>query len=81
MPWFWAADEILNIKGIRGSFIVGENEEGLTVISARSLGEINVQKIMEKLGGGGNLTKAGAQVDMTVDDALIRLQEVIEEEE
>lgn len=76
-----AADEILNIKGMRGSFVIGENEDGITVISARSLGEVNVQKIMEKLGGGGNLTKAGAQVDMTVDDALIRLQEIIEEEE
>lgn len=76
-----AADEILNIKGIRGSFVIGENDEGLTVISARSLGEVNVQKIMEKLGGGGNLTKAGAQVNLSIDDALIRLQEIIEEEE
>ncbi|WP_027399459.1 DHH family phosphoesterase [Anaerovorax odorimutans] len=74
-----AADEILNIKGIRASFVAGQNEEGITVISARSLGEINVQTIMEKLGGGGNLTKAGAQVDISVEETLIRLQEIIEE--
>ncbi|MDD2190826.1 MAG: DHH family phosphoesterase [Eubacteriales bacterium] len=65
-----AADEMLNIKGIKASFAVGENEQGYTVISARSLGEINVQMIMEKLGGGGNLTKAGAQPDITMDEAV-----------
>ncbi len=65
-----AADEMLNIKGVKASFVVGENEEGLTVISARSLGDINVQTIMEKLGGGGNLTKAGAQIEIPVDETM-----------
>lgn len=74
-----AADEMLNIKGIKASFVAGENEEGITVISARSLGEINVQTIMEKLGGGGNLTKAGAQVDFTLKKVMLKLQEIIEE--
>ena len=74
-----AADEMLNIKGVKASFVVGENEEGITVISARSLGEINVQTIMEKLGGGGNLTKAGAQLQMPVDETLAKLEELIEE--
>lgn len=75
-----AADELLNIKGVKASFVVGENEEGITVISARSLGEVNVQTIMEKMGGGGNLTKAGAQIiDMNVQDALIRIQELIDD--
>lgn len=65
-----AADEMLNIKGVKASFVVGENEEGLTVVSARSLGDINVQTIMEKLGGGGNLTKAGAQIEIPVNETL-----------
>jgi c-di-AMP phosphodiesterase-like protein len=45
-----AADEMLNIRGIKASFVLGQNEEGVTVISARSLGDINVQTIMEKQG-------------------------------
>lgn len=76
-----AADEMLNIKGIKASFVVGENEEGTTVISARSLGEVNVQTIMEKLGGGGNLTKAGAQVQISVDEAMDELTKIIAESE
>lgn len=76
-----AADEMLNIKGIKASFVVGENEEGTTVISARSLGEVNVQTIMEKLGGGGNLTKAGAQVQISVEEAMEELTRIIAESE
>lgn len=74
-----AADEMLNIKGIKASFVVGENEEGLTVISARSLGEINVQTIMEKLGGGGNLTKAGAQIEIPVTETLDLIVKLVSE--
>ena len=55
-----AADELLNIKGIIASFIILKNDEGLS-ISARSMGEVNVQLILEKLGGGGHLAIAGAQ--------------------
>ena len=55
-----AADELLNIKGISASFMLLKTEEGI-FISGRSLGEINVQLIMEKLGGGGHLAIAGAQ--------------------
>jgi len=55
-----AADELLNIKGIVASFIILKNDEGLA-ISARSMGEVNVQIILEKLGGGGHLAIAGAQ--------------------
>lgn len=76
-----AADEMLNIKGIKASFVIGENEEGFTVISARSLGDINVQTIMEKLGGGGNLTKAGAQIEIPVEEAMDRIIELIGEAE
>ncbi|MGV8905374.1 MAG: DHH family phosphoesterase [Acetobacterium sp.] len=56
-----AADELLNIKGIVASFIILKNEDGLT-ISGRSMGEVNVQVILEKLGGGGHLAIAGAQI-------------------
>jgi len=74
-----AADEMLNIRGVKASFVIGENEEGLTVISARSLGEVNVQTIMEKLGGGGNLTKAGAQITIPVEEAIAKIEEMIKE--
>ena len=69
-----AADELLAIKGVRASFVAGTSEKGKTVISARSLGEINVQTVMEKLGGGGHLTTAGAQVEITPEEALVYIQ-------
>lgn len=64
------ADSLLDIEGIRASFVAGKNKEGITVISGRSLGDVNVQTILEKLGGGGHLTTAGAQVDMTPGAAM-----------
>ena len=57
------ADELLKVKGIKASFVAGVNAIGQTVVSARSLGEMNVQVIMEKFGGGGHLTTAGAQIN------------------
>ena len=57
------ADELLMVKGVKASFVIGTNEKEQTIISARSLGEINVQSIMEKFGGGGHFTSAAAQVD------------------
>ena len=69
------ADELLTIKGVQVSFVAGKNECGQTVVSARSLGTINVQTIMEELGGGGHLTTAGAQVDMSPEEALEVLSE------
>ncbi len=71
-----AADELLTIKNVKASFVAGKNTAGLTIISARSLGELNVQTIMEKLGGGGHLTTAGAQVDMSPDEALEKIREI-----
>lgn len=56
-----AADEMLNISGIRASFVIYEND-GAANISARSLGEINVQLIMEALGGGGHQTMAACRL-------------------
>lgn len=65
-----AADEMLNINNIRASFVVYQQENGIG-ICARSLGGINVQLIMESLGGGGHMTVAGAQVrGETVDDVV-----------
>ncbi len=73
------ADELLNIKGVRASFVAGVNESGKTVVSARSLGDVNVQVIMEQLGGGGHLTTAGAQVEMSPEEALDKIQEILKE--
>ncbi len=56
-----AADELLNIKGILTSFVLYQDGDRV-VISARSIGEANVQVILEPLGGGGNAATAGAQV-------------------
>lgn len=57
-----AADELLDIHGILASFVITEMDHQQVNISARSLGEINVQLIMEELGGGGHLSMAGAQL-------------------
>lgn len=73
------ADELLNIKGIKASFVAGKNQHGETVVSARSLGEVNVQLIMEKLGGGGHLTTAGAQVETTPEETIEQLKEILPE--
>ena len=65
-----AADELLNISGISASFVLYPDGERV-VISARSIGETNVQVILEPLGGGGNTATAGAQIaGKTVDEAL-----------
>ena len=76
-----AADQLLSIKGIIASFVAGVNSFGQTVVSARSLGDINVQVIMEKMGGGGHLTTAAAQVDTPPKEVLAQLREMLIEEE
>ena len=57
-----AADELLTLKGVKASFVVYTNGDNV-LMSARSLGEINVQVILEALGGGGNSTTAGGRVE------------------
>ena len=57
-----AADELLTLKGVQASFVIYA-ADGAVLISARSLGEINVQVILEALGGGGNSTTAGGRVE------------------
>ena len=74
-----AADELVSIKGIQASFVLAQAGEGIT-ISGRSLGDINVQLILEKLGGGGHLAVAGAQLKGTTMDAAInRLTQAVHE--
>ena len=66
-----AADEILNISGIEASIVAYPTEDGGVVVSARSIGDINVQLLLEKLGGGGNKSAAGAQIpNMSIRDAV-----------
>ena len=73
-----AADELLNISGISASFVLYPDEDRV-MISARSIGEANVQMILEPLGGGGNTATAGAQLkDKTVKDALDDLVQSID---
>ena len=57
-----AADELLTLKGVQASFVLYRSGEDV-LMSARSLGDINVQVILEALGGGGNSTTAGGRVE------------------
>lgn len=72
------ADQLLTVRGVKASFVAGTNGEGRTVISARSLGEINVQTVMEKFNGGGHLTTAAAQVDISPGEAIRKVLEIME---
>lgn len=73
-----AADELLNITGIQASFVFVKIE-GDVYISGRSLGDVNVQVIMEALGGGGHMNIAGTKlINMSVDDAIKALKEAID---
>ena len=69
------ADELLTIKGIEASFVAGMDETGETVVSARSLGAINVQRIMENFGGGGHLNTAGARVQLSPEEILVEIED------
>ncbi len=73
-----SADELIGIKGIEAAFVLGRDGEGISV-SGRSLGNINVQLICERLGGGGHLTMAGAQLsNMELDEAETQVRTAIE---
>ncbi|MDI3311088.1 MAG: DHH family phosphoesterase [Thermoanaerobacterium sp.] len=73
-----AADELLNIKGVQASFVVFKRHDDVA-ISGRSIGDINVQVILEKLGGGGHLTVAGAQVKKPLKNVVDDLKKAIDE--
>lgn len=74
-----AANELLNIVGIKASFVLTEYQ-GKIYISSRSIDEINVQLIMERVGGGGHLNVAGAQLtNCTIQEAKRMIQDTIDE--
>jgi cyclic-di-AMP phosphodiesterase len=74
------ADTLLTMTGISASFVIAERKDGKIGISARSLGEINVQIIMEKMNGGGHLTNAATQLeDTTVEEVEAQLRDILDE--
>src|SRR5699024_224346 len=74
------ADTLLTISGVNASFVILEREDGRDGISARSLGEINVQVVMEKMNGGGHLTNAATQLeDITKDETVTWLKHILDE--
>ncbi|WP_261131393.1 DHH family phosphoesterase [Bacillus sp. Marseille-Q3570] len=75
-----AADTLLSMSGVLASFVISRRIDDKVSISARSLGDVNVQMIMEKLDGGGHLTNAAAQLeDVTIDEAERQLKEIIDQ--
>ena len=73
-----AADDLLNIKGVKASFVLTKSNDKIH-ISGRSLGDISVQLILERIGGGGHLTSAATQLDMGIEEAELMLKKAIKE--
>ena len=74
-----AANELLNMKGIKASFILTEYQ-GTVYVSARSIDEINVQVVMERMGGGGHQTIAGCQMEgITPQEGIARIKACLDE--
>jgi len=73
-----AANELLNIRGIKASFVL-TSYNNMINISARSIDEVNVQIIMEKMGGGGHMNMAACQLEMQLDEAVGYLKHTLEE--
>ena len=74
-----AANSLLNIRGVKASFVL-TNNRGTVFISARAIDEVNVQVIMERLGGGGHINIAGTQLqDTNVSEAEAHLKEILDE--
>jgi c-di-AMP phosphodiesterase-like protein len=72
-----AANELLDIVGVKASFVL-TMYQNVVYVSARSIDEVNVQVIMEKFGGGGHMTIAGAQIkDCSVEEAKKRIKETV----
>ena len=75
-----AADELLNISGVDASIVIAPDGSGGSFASARSIGKVNVQIIMEKLGGGGNRSAAAAQfADTPAEEAVQRVKDAIDD--
>lgn len=73
-----AANELLNIAGVKASFVLTEYQNEI-FISARAIDEVNVQVLMEKMGGGGHMNIAGAQVTGTMEQAIESLKTILDE--
>ena len=74
------AKELLKFEDIKASFAIGKLSNSLVGVSARSMGDINVGEIMQKLGGGGHLTDAAAQVKgKSVDEVALELKKIVKE--
>ncbi len=73
-----AADKLLNLRGVDAAFAL-LNDNGTIIISARSKGSVNVQLILEQIGGGGHFDVAGAQLARPMDEVLLSLREAIDE--
>ena len=75
------ADQILSVQGSEAAFVIANDEQGLSCVSARSNGNVNVQRIMEKLGGGGHLSAAAVQRnDLSIEDLKTQLIQQIQQE-
>lgn len=71
-----AADTLLTINKVKASFVIGKNNHGVVMVSARSLGDVNVQVIMEEMNGGGHLTNAATQIH---DLSLVAVESLLKE--
>lgn len=75
-----AADTLLSMNNVEASFVISNRKDGKVGISARSLGEINVQIVMEKMNGGGHLTNAATQIeDTSIEDAKQLLKSILDD--
>lgn len=73
-----AADTLLTMSGVQAAFVISKREDGRIGISARSLGDVNVQIIMEEMGGGGHLTNAATQIgDTTIEETIEQLKQIL----
>jgi c-di-AMP phosphodiesterase-like protein len=73
------ADTLLNMTDVMASFVIAERTDGLVGVSARSLGHMNVQVVMERMGGGGHLTNAAAQLEGKAAEVAAKLRDILDE--
>ena len=72
VPVAKAANELLNVENVKASFVVTEGTDGILYVSARSIGDVNVQLVMERFNGGGHASVAGAQLKNTSKEEFFR---------
>lgn len=76
------ADTLLSISGVEASFVITKRNDGRIGISARSLGKVNVQRVMEEMGGGGHLTNAATQIEASsISSVKEQLKEVLKNQQ